>query len=507
LTPALALPRIAIKGGGQAMRFLERSWRQKKKLHTQLETTPDDASPRKPRKKLSYWYLIAASAALSVLAGLAKHVNMLHIAGTLLIIALGLSSFLLRKSGRRDSLIMTVVILLLFAGELGVVIVIVIETVSGRFFTTDPEDLILIMALGLCGFGAALCVAATWISGWPYTEAVAMGIVALALGALCLPGLRIFTRSLNPPQVNGAALLFATGSANQRLALNVTVPDSDPNVIGAENLDNIEDFTIQSASIPPIHWALLIVGDAHLSEFPNTLPQSINLQIFRDTESLYPSDVQLFSGTVDRSSPVSIAGISAGKFINETVDRAAISLPDYGQGYASTYCSNTRLSASTLSSCSLGEVDQITLASITKALDGKPLVRPLDDFSVVVSSGELIQSETVTQSDLSLAPNSATTNNLQWSGHGDISIQYDTAARTVASDTNNVLFVFAILLGVAGAGLLGCLQTTIHILSDRKPTGNQQHPAQALNRAGEPGPDSQAPASQGRGQDTRPAGG
>jgi len=136
-------------------------------------------------------------------------------------------------------------------------------TISGMLNYVDPTILIELTAFGLTGLGLSLALGASWIPDWPYSESLAAGIIAVALGALCFPALHEFTQPLEYPSVNGGALLFATGPPNQQLTLQVITNPLWQQVGDAQNL---EDYSIYSLGNRPVHWALLLYGNARMEK-------------------------------------------------------------------------------------------------------------------------------------------------------------------------------------------------------------------------------------------------
>jgi hypothetical protein len=197
------------------------------------------ARPEKVRRASSV-FVLAASACLSGVAAWATHTlhpitaNTLHplTAGISVIVALAMSSFLLRgpreQNGpgprQRNGFIVTFIAAILFIAQLGAVVFTVID---GALYVSDPAVILQLTMLGLAGAGIALCLLATWLSRWPFTEPLAIGVVATSLGILCVPGLQTVAAPLQAPNVNGAGELFVTGSASPKVALQVFAYPSD----------------------------------------------------------------------------------------------------------------------------------------------------------------------------------------------------------------------------------------------------------------------------------------
>jgi hypothetical protein len=161
-----------------------------------------------------------------------------------------------------------------------------------------------------------------------------------------------------------------------------------------------------------------------------------------------PAPGQLFSGTLG---PESTAGIHGkpygGSFARDTSSKAAVSLPTYGQGIES-------------------EIPDIIAALINKTLGGKPIYDPY--WTLTVLGGSLQPLDSVTQASPVLAANpNIPSNILEWTGPSTIKASYTIVNQGLLDEDNNIMFVFAILLGAAGAGMLASLQGIIHVLSSR----------------------------------------
>ena len=306
-------------------------------------------------RKISPLYLLIASGALSGAAawGLLDHHPLLF--GISLIAALSLSCLLVRGPSQRNSNAITVIAWVLFYFQ----ITAVLTSLTDIFYTTNPFALLQLFVLGVCGIGLALCVAVTWAPGRPFTEPLALGVIAIVFGTLCLPALHIRLEALDFPEVTGSAVLFATGAPDERLSLDV----------GISHAQSLEVFTVNnSLGKDKIHWELLVTGDARLKD--------VNGRSARG--SLPPTE--RFSGIVNSGSYFIFSGHFIGKFANSTSARSAVSLPSYGPGF-------------------LGGEDPKTRSTIVRDLGTRPVERLPDAFSVTVTAASALSPfESVTQS-------------------------------------------------------------------------------------------------------------
>jgi hypothetical protein len=375
-----------------------------------------------------------------ILSGVAVWLSLLHHwlgGGLSLLAALALSAFLMRGPNLHNKLLVTLsgsaLLVLQLAG-------VIISTIIGVHSKYGPVMLLEITAFGVFGIAIAVSCAVTWRPELPFAESLAVGLVGVWLGYLCLSALPTFTGSLGYPIIDGQALLFATGTPNQQLLLNVSV---DPE-------SNQEFFTISGTV--GIHWALMLKGDARISKI-FTVPastKSIKQQEFSERINTLLQDVQLFSGRLSSDSfEISINGNSGAHFANKTSDRSAVSTPEYGQGDIQE------------------EVGPIA-RRIVDSLGRTPSYRADGDFTTVVQSNDLGPFEAVTQAIPPLDPNLDSTQ-LQWTG-GEVpfGVSYATVDQNSVDSTNNALFVFAILLGVAGACVVASIQGVIHRLLSRE---------------------------------------
>jgi hypothetical protein len=130
---------------------------------------------------------------------------------------------------------------------------------------TNPISLLETTALGMCGVGIALAILAFRLRNWRFSDPFAIGVLAISLGLLCVPGLIASTSPLKYPDVNGAALLFATGPKNQKIRLDVVANPKVPSTIEPTyKPPTRETFTVRNLGNQNVRWVLLVIGDARL---------------------------------------------------------------------------------------------------------------------------------------------------------------------------------------------------------------------------------------------------
>jgi hypothetical protein len=398
------------------------------------------------------------------------NINHLFFASILVLMALAFACWSVRGPRRRHHWPHTVAAIAMLAVTASLIIGFVIASI----LQSAPASTILEATLvGIAGLSIALATGVTWIPGWPFAEPIALGLISITLGVLCWPGLSPLLQPVAYPGEDGAALLFAAGPAGQRLSLIVqTDPD---NLYGRPTS---ESFQIANHGSDPDRWALLLLADARLirpavSGYRMlTIPFTID---FFPPASLVPQNSQsrlvgivsdnlllayggqLLNGSLAGGASVDITGRSAGQFFEDSAGRSAVSLPFYGQG-------------------ELAEFDSKTDKAITGALGASPSVIPPSDFTVTVGSGPLYPTESLTLSQPALAAGSGDPTELNWDSHSVISVDYQTLNQYEADSATDSLFVFAILLGVAGAGVVASLQSAIRAVLSRTARSGEEAP-------------------------------
>lgn len=408
-------------------------------------TTADRRDERAQRgsagRRASSWasLIVATSSGVgSAAVALSGHALLAQI---LVLLSMAICALTLRGPERLTGLFVTISLSILLSAE---VLVSGAAILQGFDSSTSALYLLQLTIFSILALGIIVCLGATWSSAWDFTEPVAIGLVALSLGALCVPGLYYLSQEIYSPYLTGSALLFTTGVPSQNVALYASASG-----IGGE-----EAFQVSNLSKKPVRWALLVAGAARVLDYqltPRSGAATANLIASGSGLNSDQNDVdaQLFSGNLSgNGSSLSISGTSAGSFADSTTDRTAVALPDFGQGL-------------------LSEVSSKTGNEIIRVLGSIPIFRPPPDFTAYISSGPLFPLDSVTS--VSLAPTQDPDNqrNLEWTIHGSAQINYSTVNQGSADSDSNLLFVFAVLLGVAGASVLASLQSAIHVFRER----------------------------------------
>jgi hypothetical protein len=331
--------------------------------------------------------------------------------------------------------------------------------VVSHYQTSNPRVLLGIIVLGVCSLGVVMCVAVTWMPRWPFAEPLAIGVVAVALGAICVPELRAFTAALNFPNVAGSAVLFATGAPDQGLALHVAIPSAD-----------VEDFHISNLSgKKPVRWLLLLQGDARISRVraqpPGIVIHNISSSMGApsvsraDSLSVDKLDMQTISGSIRKGADIEVKGKVARNFMNRAEGKSAVSLPKYGEG----------------------DFDQVgsyyTENFITDSLGGRTAARRTSAyFTVTVTGANLGGFGVVDKWTPGGIPDELTRFGPQWTDHSSMRIDYATSDEDKVDVTNDFLIILSILLGVAGAGVFASLQSIIQAARDTNRPGTCAHP-------------------------------
>jgi hypothetical protein len=432
------------------------------------------------------WLLLIISAGLIVLAGV-RYIYLHYVEGyALALVSLALTSFLTirPRQGRIDFITKTA--LVFFFIEFAFVLEFAVLDILTDF---NPGELLQLVLIGMGALAIALFVAVTWMPKSRFKEPLALGLFAIGLGAICIaPVLQLIGNGLpRLTNLNDSGFLFSSGPADQPLSLDVQVdPLSDqPNkeVLRISNLGNLS-----------IHWALLLTGGAQLSAISHGSSR-LGQQSFAMGNSMSfispQTQAQLLWGVVNGNSSTNFTGTLYRNFLQSVSgnaeDRSLVALPSYGQWTYPLYYPGA-----------YGDtVGGYAAKLIITALGSNPPV--MTKFTVVVSGGHLPPFDTLAQVSPPMAPDPKDPTELRWTTSGWVRPYYETLAQGV--DVNGILFVFAVLLGVAGSALIVSLQTTIQALSSPHPAaaadgrdGGSDRPAPMAPPA-HTGPASHAPSS------------
>ena len=387
-----------------------------------------------------YWGLLALAATLPILVwrifGVSFSVavgdeDISHPlgAGAFMLIAIALPALLLRGPEFHHSRSLLFCAYLLFLLLLSLLMASLYFLLS-NYSANDPATEIELALIGLIGLGVVLSTAASWVDRWPLAEPIALGIISVALGAICIPGLRDYTQLPSVRDDPGSAHLFATGKTTQPLSFSVTYGSSESfQTLG-------ESFQIKNVNgAGPVNWALLIVGDARDPDLVHDVPRTVR-SMSLDTRGRE----QLLWGTLKPGKSAAFALYSTKDFCTSRGPRSVCMLPEYGEG-------------------NIGDLDPSARTSVLKALNGNPATRGPQLATKVVSYHTPLESMVVAIP--AADERSSVKGAFQWTSNNAIEVQYLTAPQQGDDPTTNALFIYAVLLGAAGGGLITSIQGII----------------------------------------------
>jgi hypothetical protein len=304
----------------------------------------------------------------------------------------------------------------------------------GLMLTNPSEDSaaqIELAMVGLLSLAIVLITAATWLGRWPLIEPAAIGLISIALGAICIPGVRLYTQPPATPKVQGSAFLFATGMPEQPLSLSAAV-----------NAGFKEVFHIKNTRYPhSIHWALLVTGDARGQDPKRYIPQTVNYEALQNR-----GHPQLYSGTLNRGDEVRFVVHYSKHFCTWGAMHVYCWFPTYGEGDISSLKAPAR-------------------TAVLNVLKARPVIRG-QNFTIKVVSGH----EPTDSLAVSVPTEDSVTsvsNTFGWTSHHRVAVRYITAPSPGNDPTPNALFVYAVILGAAGGGLIVSIQGIIGVVRDR----------------------------------------
>ena len=160
-------------------------------------------------------------------------------------------------------------------------------------------------------------------------------------------------------------------------------------------------------------------------------------------------NIRLLSGELNKNSEVDIYGSTIHEFSVTTNARTVTWIPGYGEG-------------------DLSQLDKTARTAVMTMLKTKPVIRAASNFTVRVYDDFVSSLDSITTASPSPETNSDQPGNLEWIGHSYLEVRYVAQDPSSADTISNALFVFAILLGIAGAGILTSMQGFIHTSSHVK---------------------------------------
>jgi hypothetical protein len=417
-----------------------------KALPANLASRNRSPSEERPTSRFGLWLYLLVLATLTFGAGFAYHTGYFVAGWSAWIAAMALSAFMLRGPKRRFSHLTTIVLMVIFYIQL---LVAILSTTTSIDSVGSASSLLEATFYGIAVLGILLCFGATWLRGWRFTEPLAIGLMAVTIGSFCLWGLRFITAEASPLYTTGSALLFATGLPNERLGLSARM-FGDQNFPGASQLyQGNERLQVSNSSSHEVHWALLVVGAARM-HIPRERFTIKHASLLASGSGLNSGSVtvpsQLFYGKLDPYSGVTISGSPVGTFFDATPDKSVVSLPNYGEGR-------------------LLNLSEATRSAVVTVLGANPTYRDSLYFAAQIISAPTSPFNSIVATSRSPVQSTDTPGSLHWKVHDTEAIQYEIQDPGSTDVTNNVLYVFAVLLGVAGAGIVGALQSMVKALS------------------------------------------
>jgi hypothetical protein len=356
------------------------------------------------------------------------------VAAILLLAAVVLATIFAQAPKRADDFWFVLLLTLLSVGQAFVIV-----TVAGLGVasTIRPAALIPLVTYGFVGACVAGVAVAKWLAGSDFAEPTALGIAAVLLIFVCLPGLIGLMQPLNIPRDNGDALLLLTNPHDQKVTLNVATFGIDK--------PTYENFDLNIQGSQRVRWVLVLSGSARMAR----LSSSGHISVRTITEPPNTSrhlvssrEIQLVSGYTDYNNSVSINGRAVGTFASFNSDRIAVTLPYYAIG-------------------AFGDLS-LPARNMVRKLLGADSTFPIHS-KIIVFSGPFDATETLTGSIPPPRPVSSQYGMLEWSSYLGQPISYTALYQDLSDLTTITLFLLAFLLGVAGAGLFGSLQSGIHL--------------------------------------------
>jgi hypothetical protein len=313
---------------------------------------------------------------------------------------------------------------------------------------TDPGQLLLLAAFSLCGLAILFLVVTSWVPGWRYRESALLALLTLALGGLSLHGLNLITSVLDMPVVSGSVILYADQPAGQQLRLYFHVaPLPISEFPGQEYMELVDPST----NTRPSSWAVLLTGDARLMNVTTDAHQKTLEETLAGGASTTdlsgsgpePEPGQLFWGQLAPGDFSLISGEPIASYISVNATETAVSLPDFMVG-------------------SDQNTDKATMSAITRGL-GAPRTSP-GGLSIGVDAGSVSPlDEAVTA-----VPPLTNPSELSWTFNAETAPAYKLIDQNALDSQNSYSFALAVLLGVAGAGLLASIQALVSTAGDSR---------------------------------------
>jgi hypothetical protein len=313
---------------------------------------------------------------------------------------------------------------------------------------TDPGQLLLLAVFSLCALAILFMVVMSWLPGWRYREPALLALLTLALGGLSLHGLNLITSVLDIPATTGSVILYADQPTSQHLQVNFQVtpipfPNPPfPNFVRMEIVD-------PSTNDKPSSWALLLTGDARLTNVTTLAhQQTVEETLAGGASTALPEGPvsepgQLFWDRLTPGEASLIIGQPITSYISFNATESAVSLPDFMVG-------------------SKQNTDNATMSTIIKDL-GTPGTSS-SGLSFDVDAGSVSPLNEV----VTAIPPLTDPSELSWTFDTETAPAYKVIEQDALDSQTSYSFALAVLLGVAGAGLLASIQALVSAAASRK---------------------------------------
>jgi hypothetical protein len=317
----------------------------------------------------------------------------------------------------------------------------------GAYDQTDPVSILATVMLGIL----VLCIPAIVFAGLaefqPVIEPILYGAMAILTLILCLPAINNLTGTVGATDNSGSVTLYVAGpSKHYLLSSDLILPGIQEGGFGGKT---IMTNWISDDDKKPFRWVLVLRGGARLTDVEGDDRHITSLYAHVNDLGLTGSSgstelVQLISGASPDGIINFTTGATASTFAADTTSRRTAALPSYQ--------SASRDDGSVLSA---------TKGYILRALGGNPSSAPL---GISVNASPFDRQDTIA----SASPAPTDSGSLSWRGAEYLSPSFTLVDSNRADKAQNVLFVIAVLLGVATSALLMAIQSTISFLGPRR---------------------------------------
>lgn len=313
------------------------------------------------------------------------------------------------------------------------------------FDDSYPTNSVGMLALIFVGI-LVLCIPAAAFAGMaefePILEPILYGAMAVIILLLCLPAYSGLTQTVGSASDNGSVTLYVSGKSKHfQLTSQLTLPGIQSAEYGGET---IESIGIADLDRQPFRWALVLRGGARLTDVFELADQPEKNENLGERGSAgLQQPTQIISGESGDGIESFVSGRPVSTFTSDTASRRTALLPDFEAGY--------------------DDSDQASVeGNVSSALRGTMSSAPVQINVDVVNS---IQPQDTIES---VTPAPMGSGSLSWRADGSLQPSFELVDSDRADTTEDVLFVIAVLLGVAATALLMAIQAAIKSLGQRR---------------------------------------